>query len=87
MEKHGDGRAQRAGEAARSDRASRKTQSYKHVKLERERPQAHQRGFGARPAPRGAQRNAPRQGGAAKKDPRATLKIIPLGGLDAIART
>ncbi len=86
MEKHGDGRAQRAGEAARSDRASRKTQSYKHVKLERERPKLTKEGSAPARRPGGAQRNAPRQGGAAKKDPRATLKIIPLGGLDAIGK-
>ena len=85
MEKQNNGRAPRAGEAARSDRADKRTQSYKHVKLERERPKLTKEGK----APRregGGQQNARRDFASPKKDPSATLKIIPLGGLDAIGK-
>ena len=85
MEKQNNGRAPRAGEAARSDRADKRTQSYKHVKLERERPKLTKEGKALR-REGGGQQNARRDFASPKKDPSATLKIIPLGGLDAIGK-
>ena len=55
------------------------------MKLERERPKLTKEGK----APRregGGQQNARRDFASPKKDPSATLKIIPLGGLDAIGK-
>ena len=61
------------------------TRSYKHVQLERKRPQL-TRGEDEGRAP---SRQGKRSGGgssAAGKDPKAKLKVIPLGGLDAIGK-
>lgn len=60
------------------------TRSYKHVQLERKRPQL-TRGEDEGRAP---SRQGKRTGGssAAGKDPKAKLKVIPLGGLDAIGK-
>ena len=60
------------------------TRSYKHVQLERNRPQL-TRGEDEGRAP---SRQGKRTGGssAAGKDPKAKLKVIPLGGLDAIGK-
>lgn len=81
-------------------RKEKNTRSYKHVQLERKRPQL-TKGDDARSTPSakrggaGGQSRAPRsrsqQGerrsaDVPKKDPKATLKIIPLGGLDAIGK-
>lgn len=81
-------------------RKEKNTRSYKHVQLERKRPQL-TKGADAQSTPSakrggaGGQSRAPRsrsqQGerrsaDVPKKDPKATLKIIPLGGLDAIGK-
>ncbi|MEQ3362632.1 ribonuclease J [Raoultibacter massiliensis] len=81
-------------------RKEKNTRSYKHVQLERKRPQL-TKGDDAQSTPpakrggAGGQSRAPRsrsqQGerrsaDVPKKDPKATLKIIPLGGLDAIGK-
>lgn len=81
-------------------RKEKNTRSYKHVQLERKRPQL-TKGDDAQSTPSakrggaGGQSRAPRsrsqQGerrsaDVPKKDPKATLKIIPLGGLDAIGK-
>ena len=60
------------------------TRSYKHVQLERKRPQL-TRGEDEGRAP---SRQGKRTGGssAAGKDSKAKLKVIPLGGLDAIGK-
>ena len=60
------------------------TRSYKHVQLERKRPQL-TRGEDEGRSP---SRQGKRTGGssAAGKDPKAKLKVIPLGGLDAIGK-
>lgn len=63
-----------------------KTRAYKHVKLERQRPQLTKEGqAGQRQSSKGEQ-GARRNFASPKKDPHATLKIIPLGGLDAIGK-
>ena len=79
-------------------RKEKNTRSYKHVQLERKRPQltkGEQQSQGQsaprkRPArssgQQGQQNAAPRTAGAPKRDPQAELKIIPLGGLDAIGK-
>ena len=58
--------------------------SFKRVNLERKRPQL-SRGEGADGAQRSENRRS-RRGSKASKDPNATLRIIPLGGLDAIGK-
>ena len=66
-----------------------KTRTYKHVQLEHKRPQLTKgdqaTSGGQRPSNRGAQ-NARRTSTSPRKDASATLKIIPLGGLDAIGK-
>ena len=73
---------QRDGGEARD----KKTRSYKHVELEHKRPQLSKANqtdqSGARPAGQGSRRDF----ASPKKDPKAQLKIIPLGGLDAIGK-
>ena len=66
------------------DNKRKNTRSYKHVQLERKRPQL-TRGEDEGRAP---SRQGKRTGGssAAGKDPKAKLKVIPLGGLDAIGK-
>lgn len=80
-------RSQRADEAERAEKGgSKKTRSYKHVKLEQERPQLTKEGTRRKSNGRGAGADSRRNFGSPKKDPKATLKIIPLGGLDAIGK-
>lgn len=75
--------------AGQNGQNNKKTRTYKHVQLEHKRPQltkgeqASQ--GGQRPADRNDQ-SARRNFASPKKDPNATLKIIPLGGLDAIGK-
>lgn len=80
-------RSQRADEAERNEKGgSKKTRSYKHVKLEHERPQLTKEGPRRKGNGRNQGSDARRNFGSPKKDPNATLKIIPLGGLDAIGK-
>lgn len=58
-----------------------KTQSFKHVSLERKRPSLTKEGNNQ---PTRQNKNRKRSFDPARKDPNAVLKIIPLGGLDAI---
>ncbi|PNV68143.1 ribonuclease J [Enteroscipio rubneri] len=69
----------------RSSQASEGTRSYKHVKLEHKRPQLSKAGQSGQQR-QGGQQNARRSFASPQKDPNATLKIIPLGGLDAIGK-
>ena len=62
-----------------------KTRSYKHVQLERKRPQL-TRGEGELSAGKSGKRPSASRTGSAGKDPKAKLKVIPLGGLDAIGK-
>lgn len=63
-----------------------KTRTYKHVKLERQRPQLTKEDSLVRHKPEPSSRTERRTFASSKKDPRAVLKIIPLGGLDAIGK-
>ncbi|WP_302389805.1 ribonuclease J [Eggerthella sinensis] len=90
----------RSGNAARRNNASRgnaeneggssnkKTRTYKHVQLEHKRPQLSKsdQGNDGQRAAGADNQNKRRSFASPKKDPNATLKIIPLGGLDAIGK-
>ena len=66
-------------------KAEKKTSSVKHVSIERERPHLTRDVKGGEAINVAGRRAVPRRT-AAKKDPQATLKVIPLGGLDAIGK-
>ena len=87
MEKKNDRLAARQDLRAQKDEvnASKRTQSYRHVNLERKRPQLTREGEG-KSSRKNVQETARRSFASSKKDPKATLKIIPLGGLDAIGK-
>ena len=87
MEKKNDRLAARQDLRAQKDEvnASKRTQSYRHVNLERKRPQLTREGEG-KSSRKNVQEAARRSFASSKKDPKATLKIIPLGGLDAIGK-
>ncbi len=74
---------QRAQEDGNEDK---KTRSYKHVKIDRQRPQlTKEKADGkAKGAPAAQKRR--RTSDSPKVDPNTVLKIIPLGGLDAIGK-
>ena len=79
---------ERSGEERRRPRRRRDddrgTRSYKHVSIDRTRPQLTKEG---KPAGKGGARNqGKRDFTSPKKDPKATLNVIPLGGLDAIGK-
>lgn len=79
-------KAPRSGEENEGTSNGKKTRTYKHVQLEHKRPQLSKGGQGdQRPDNRG-EGNARRNFASPKKDPNATLKVIPLGGLDAIGK-
>jgi len=65
-------------------RNKQQTKTYKHVTLERKRPELSKDG---KPGKKPAQR-APKHSSieTVKKDPRAQLRVIPLGGLDGIGK-
>ena len=74
------------GQGGQNGRNGEKTRSYKHVQLERQRPQLTKEGGDNRRRSEGAGREDRRSFASPKKDGSATLKIIPLGGLDAIGK-
>ncbi|MDO4182376.1 MAG: ribonuclease J [Coriobacteriia bacterium] len=87
-----DQRQKREGDAAqkkqqnpRSGNEKRRTHSYKHVKLERERPQLTRGNQQQAPANQG-QRSKKKKRTAPSDQPLVTCKVIPLGGLDAIGK-
>ena len=61
------------------------SRSYKHVTLERKRPQLTKDGT-AQGKPSQKRKSRQQDFSSPKKDPNATLKVIPLGGLDAIGK-
>ena len=68
-----------------SDSAKKQTSAFKHVELERERPHLTRNGSsGEFESPYRKPRR--RSGSQNQKDPDAKLRIIPLGGLDAIGK-
>ena len=73
----------RAYESPYSEDDKRRTHSYKHVKLERERPHLTR---GESEASVNPTRGRSRKKGSQSKDPEAICKVIPLGGLDAIGK-
>lgn len=86
----GNGRARKTEQDqagnSQQGQSGEKTRSYKHVKLDRQRPQLSKEGVGNRRAPGSGNQNSRRNFSSPKKDGSATLKIIPLGGLDAIGK-
>ncbi len=70
--------------SSRADGGSKNTQSVKHVKLDLERPKLSKEGKGEGHKRSHSQKK--RSFESPKKDKQATLKIIPLGGLDAIGK-
>ena len=63
-----------------------KTKTYKHVKLEHKRPQLTKGGEAGDGAQKKRKPTQKKRSSSAGKDPKAKLKIIPLGGLDAIGK-
>ncbi len=68
-----------------SQETRKKTSSYKHVNLERERPQLTRDGNSSRRR-RKKRSNTNQSFSSPQKDANAKLEIIPLGGLDAIGK-
>ena len=67
------------------ERSKKKTSSYKHVNVERKRPQLTRDGP-AQGKKETRRADARRSFSSSRKDPRSELRIIPLGGLDAIGK-
>lgn len=80
----------RRGNAAREHGATgdrdKSTRSYKHVQIEHKRPHLTKEGNQSGKQKQGNDQNGRRTFASPKKDPHAMLKIIPLGGLDAIGK-
>ena len=75
--------------SARSERAANKnsakaTHGYRHVTVDKKRPQLSREGS-RQPAEQG-HRDDRKNFSSPRKDPKATLSIVPLGGLDAIGK-
>lgn len=70
----------------RRKRNGRETKSIKYVKLEKERPSLTRDSASAKQASKQNQHHKPRRGSGNAKKKGAQLKIIPLGGLDAIGK-
>lgn len=86
---HNEQEAKDAAGAPRKDGRKRrdegrKTRTYKHINIDRTRPQLTK--DGAVRDDRPAKGQGKREFSSSKKDPKATLKVIPLGGLDAIGK-
>lgn len=77
--------SKRASSDKQQERSKKKTSTYKHVNVERKRPQLTRDGSAQRKS--SAERPETRRSFASsRKDPRSELRIIPLGGLDAIGK-
>lgn len=92
QESHGNGKDGIKESSPRKDRPRRRsgekdrsTRSFRHVTLERTRPQLSKEGNN-QPKSSAKKRSQRQDFGSSKKDPEATLKVIPLGGLDAIGK-
>ena len=79
-------RAPRTGGENEAASNGKKTRTYKHVQLEHKRPQLSKGGQGEQRSDNRGEQSARRNFASPKKDPNATLKVIPLGGLDAIGK-
>lgn len=71
--------------SARAEQPKVKTSSYKHVNLERERPHLTRDGAG-KSSKTDTLRNVRSPKSGSKANPHSKLRIIPLGGLDAIGK-
>lgn len=71
--------------SARAEQPKVKTSSYKHVNLERERPHLTRDGAG-KSSKTDTSRNVRSPKSDSKANPHSKLRIIPLGGLDAIGK-
>lgn len=84
------GQGNRRGNAARERGATggrdKNTRSYKHVQIEHKRPHLTKEGNQVGKEKRDDSQKGRRTFASPKKDPHAMLKIIPLGGLDAIGK-
>ncbi|MDO4890369.1 MAG: hypothetical protein Q3963_03315, partial [Coriobacteriaceae bacterium] len=78
-----EGRAASKRANAQAAAQHNRTQYYKHVQLERERPHISRGSAGAQ---RVSEADRRRNFDTPGKDPDAVLKVIPLGGLDAIGK-
>ena len=82
----------RRGSTARSNGGNsgreKNTRSYKHVQLDHQRPHLTKDGQqqGGQQKQACGQQGTRRSFTSPKKDPNATLRVIPLGGLDAIGK-
>ena len=80
---HGGSRAEAKRANAQAASQHNRTQYYKHVQLERERPHISRGNPNPAPVRESSRR---RNFDTPDKDPSAVLKVIPLGGLDAIGK-
>ena len=71
-------------EGKRNRDQGRSTRSYKHVNIDRTRPQLTKEG--SKSGQKKSKSSRTRDFSSPKKDPSAVLKVIPLGGLDAIGK-
>lgn len=79
--------AQRSNNAAQNTKGNRNTRAYKHVKLDRKRPQlTREDDASATQSSYKQEQRRKRRLPLPKPDQNAKLKIIPLGGLDAIGK-
>ncbi len=74
------------GANAHANNARKKTSTYKHVSLDRKRPQLSRDGASSQDQNRKKNNNKNKRRRTSSKDPNAKLEIIPLGGLDAIGK-
>ena len=86
-------KAPEEGKKSDGRRPRRRTSSHKHVNIERQRPQLTREGDAQKGEKKPQQQSSrkgnspkPKQKASVKRDPNSTLRIIPLGGLDAIGK-
>jgi ribonuclease J len=82
---NGNGHNRNAIDNKKFAKTKNKTKYYKHVELDRSRPKL-SRGKFSSDRKQGGNKSVNRNFVKSKKDPRSKLKIIPLGGLDAIGK-
>lgn len=80
------GQQQKNGQQGNRNQNKKKTSSYKHVSLERERPHLTRDEGNAQAAQSMQKKQSSRRRRSKKKPTDAQLEIIPLGGLDAIGK-
>ena len=79
--------AERGGDSGNNSSKKKRTSSFKHVSLDRKRPQlSREQGAGDRRKKNNNNNRKNQRKTSSSKDPNAKLEIIPLGGLDAIGK-